>query len=76
MRAIENELRRALDVAPDSAYAEYVQSWRPQVAEIDLGEVPESLRGNAPPLDARLADTPFSFIDPIPVTNPVKRPPA
>ena len=54
MRDLEVDLVDALNVPSDYPHSEYVQSWRPQVTPIDLGEVPENLRGNYNALDERL----------------------
>ena len=51
MRDLEVDLVDALNVPSDYPHSEYVQSWRPQVTPIDLGEVPENLRGNYNTLD-------------------------
>ena len=69
VRDLEVDLVDALDVSSDYPHSEHVQSWRPQVTPVDLGEVPENLRGNYNELDDRLGDTVFSFIDPIPCTD-------
>ena len=55
---------------------DYLHEWGEQVGRLDTTEVPINIRGNSPRLDGRLGDTAFAFYDGIPVTPPLKRPPA
>jgi hypothetical protein len=55
---------------------DYLHEWGDQVGRLDTTEVPINIRGNSPRLDDRLGDTAFAFYDGIPVTPPLKRPPA
>ena len=78
VRRIESTLRSTLlDASDDDIWMrDYLHDWGEQVDALDLTDVPQNIRGNAPDLDDRLADTAFNFYDPIPVTPPVVRPPA
>ena len=78
VRRVEATLRSTLLGASDDDIwmRDYLHDWGEQVDALDLTDVPQNIRGNAPNLDDRLADTAFNFYDPIPVTSPVVRPPA
>ena len=78
VRRVEATLRSTLLGASDDDIwmRDYLHDWGEQVDALDLTDVPQNIRGNAPDLDHRLADTAFNFYDPIPVTPPVVRPPA
>ena len=78
VRRVEATLRSTLLGASDDDIwmRDYLHDWGEQVDALDLTDVPQNIRGNAPDLDDRLADTAFNFYDPIPVTPPVVRPPA
>mgnify|MGYP003920014363 FL=1 len=78
VRRVETTLRDALVAADDEDVwmRDYLHEWGDQVGRLDTTEVPINIRGNSPRLDDRLGDTAFAFYDGIPVTPPLKRPPA
>ena len=78
VRRVESSLQNTLLAAEDGDVwmRDYLRDWGAQVGRLDLSEAPPNMRGNSPMLDGRLADTAMSFYDGIPVTEPVKRPPA
>ena len=77
IRDSEDALRRALLGATDEDpwMRDYLQDWGAAVKSYDMSQVPDGIRGASPALDDRLGDTAFSFRDPIPITEPLKRPP-
>ena len=78
VRRVKSTLRDALVAADDEDVwmRDYLHEWGEQVGRLDTTEVPINIRGNSPRLDDRLGDTAFAFYDGIPVTPPLKRPPA